>query len=67
MAEVDAQALVANEIMLGLPNNQGLGTFIWEPTANNANQGLFDNQGNVIPEKMAQYDEVMKKYGPAKP
>jgi arabinogalactan endo-1,4-beta-galactosidase len=67
MAEVDAQALLANEIMLGLPNHQGLGTFIWEPTANNAGQALFDNQGNVIPEKMAQYDEVMKKYGPTKP
>lgn len=66
MAEVDAQAVVSNEIMLGLPNSRGIGTFIWEPTANNANQALFDNRGAVIPEKMAAYDEVMKKYGPAK-
>jgi arabinogalactan endo-1,4-beta-galactosidase len=64
IAEVDAQALPANEIMLSLPNGQGLGTFIWEPTANNAGQALFDNRGAVIPEKMAAYDEVMKKYGP---
>jgi len=64
MAEVDAQAVQANEIMLGLPNGQGLGTFIWEPTANNAGQALFDNRGAVIPEKMAAYDEVMKTYRP---
>jgi arabinogalactan endo-1,4-beta-galactosidase len=63
MAEVDAQAIQANDIMLGLPNRQGLGTFIWEPTANNAGQALFDNRGAVIPEKMAAYDEVIRKYG----
>ncbi len=63
MAEVDAQAIQANDIMLGLPNGQGLGTFIWEPTANNAGQALFDNRGAVIPEKMAAYDEVIRKYG----
>jgi arabinogalactan endo-1,4-beta-galactosidase len=63
MAEVDAQAMQANEIMLGLPNGQGLGTFIWEPTANNAGQALFDNRGAVIPAKMSAYDEVIRKYG----
>jgi arabinogalactan endo-1,4-beta-galactosidase len=66
MAEVDAQAVVANEIMLSLPNGRGLGTFIWEPTANNAGQALFDNRGAVIPDKMAQYDQVMKQHGPTK-
>ena len=65
MAEVDAQAVVANDIMLGLPDGRGLGTFIWEPTANNAGQALFDNRGAVIPEKMAQYDRVLKEHGPA--
>ena len=63
MAEVDADADQANDIMLGLPNGQGLGTFIWEPTANNAGQALFDNRGAVIPDKMAAYDEVIRKYG----
>ncbi len=63
MAEVDAQALQANEIMRSLPARRGLGTFIWEPTANNANQALFDNRGAVITAKMAQYDEVVAKYG----
>ena len=68
MAEVDAQAVQANDIMRGLPNGQGLGTFIWEPTANNANQALFDSRtGAVLPEKMAAYDEVKRKYGLAKP
>jgi arabinogalactan endo-1,4-beta-galactosidase len=61
MAEVDAQAVQANDIMLGLPNGQGLGTFIWEPTANNAGQALFDIRGAVIREKMAAYDEVIRK------
>jgi arabinogalactan endo-1,4-beta-galactosidase len=41
MAEVDAQAEVANDIMKGLPGERGLGTFIWEPEADNANQTLF--------------------------
>ena len=63
MAEVDAQAVQANDIMLGLPNGSGLGTFIWEPTANNAGQALFDSRGAVIPEKMAAYDKVIRKYG----
>ena len=63
MAEVDAQAIQANDIMLGLPTGQGLGTFIWEPTANNAGQALFDSRGEVIPEKMEAYDEVIRKYG----
>ncbi len=64
MAEVDAQAVVANDIMLGLPDGRGLGTFIWEPTANNVGQALFDNRGAVISEKMAQYDQVMKEHRP---
>jgi arabinogalactan endo-1,4-beta-galactosidase len=63
MAEVDAQAVQANDIMRGLPAGRGLGTFIWEPTANNANQALFDTRGAVLPAKMQQYDEVVTKYG----
>ncbi len=63
MAEVDAQAEAANDIMKGLPDGRGLGTFIWEPEASNANQQLFDNRGAVIPERMAGYDRVVEKYG----
>jgi arabinogalactan endo-1,4-beta-galactosidase len=113
MAEVDAQAVQANDIMMGLPDKRGLGTFIWEPTADNAGQALFQQpvgrggfgrgrgaaattaatatapattsaattptttstapatatapaagRGvlSVIPEKMAQYDQVVDKY-----
>jgi arabinogalactan endo-1,4-beta-galactosidase len=62
MAEVDAQAIEANDIMRGLPDGRGLGTFIWEPEANNANQQLFDNRGVVIPDRMARYDRVVEKY-----
>jgi len=36
IAEVDAQAMDANDIMKGLPGGRGLGTFIWEPEASNA-------------------------------
>ena len=63
IAEVDAHTREANEIMRGLANGRGLGTFIWEPTANNAGQALFDPQGNVIEAKMAAYDEMIKQYG----
>jgi arabinogalactan endo-1,4-beta-galactosidase len=63
MAEVDAQAEAANDIMKGLPDGRGLGTFIWEPEASNANQQLFDNRGAVILERMAGYDRVVEKYG----
>jgi arabinogalactan endo-1,4-beta-galactosidase len=108
MAEVDAQAVQANDIMMSLPDNRGLGTFIWEPTANNANQALFEQPAggrggpgrgrgpatatnsspatattsapatatapaasaptpgpriiNALPDKMAQYDQVLEKY-----
>jgi arabinogalactan endo-1,4-beta-galactosidase len=61
MAEVDAHTHEANEIMRGLPDGRGLGTFIWEPTANNAGQALFDAQGNVIESKMAAYDAMIQK------
>ena len=63
IAEVDAQAEAANDIMKALPDGRGLGTFIWEPEASNANQQLFDNRGAVIPDRMAGYDRVVEKYG----
>jgi len=63
IAEVDAQAVEANDIMKGLPDGRGLGTFIWEPEASNADQQLFDNRGAVIAERMGAYDKVVEKYG----
>jgi arabinogalactan endo-1,4-beta-galactosidase len=40
-AEIADQVLASNEIMHDLPNHQGLGTFIWEPTMGGNGQGLF--------------------------
>jgi len=62
IAEIATEVLETNEIMLNLPEGKGLGTFIWEPTANNNRQALFDNSGKVIPERMALYDDVVNKY-----
>jgi len=38
-----------NDIVRGLPNGKGLGTFIWEPTKWRG-PALFDHQGNTKPE-----------------
>jgi arabinogalactan endo-1,4-beta-galactosidase len=62
IAEMAVEVLETNEIMMDLPDHKGLGTFIWEPTAGNNRQALFDNQGNVIPERMALYDQVVEQY-----
>ncbi len=35
-----------NDIVRGVPNGQGMGTFIWEPTSG----ALFDREGNTKPE-----------------
>jgi arabinogalactan endo-1,4-beta-galactosidase len=61
IAELAADVREANEVMLDLPDRKGLGTFIWEPTANNNQQALFDNRGNVIPARMALYDQLQGK------
>ncbi len=63
VAEVTFEIAESNEIMHNLPGHRGLGTFVWEPTQSGNRQQLFDNSGAVIPEKMAQYDKVVKDYG----
>ena len=40
-AEIADEVRASNDIMRSLPNGQGLGTFIWEPTQNGNRQGLF--------------------------
>jgi len=40
-AEIADEVRSSNDIMRSLPNGQGLGTFIWEPTQNGNRQGLF--------------------------
>jgi arabinogalactan endo-1,4-beta-galactosidase len=62
IAELAAEVLETNEIMLNLSGNKGLGTMIWEPTANNNQQALFDYQGRTITARMALYDQAVKEY-----
>ena len=62
IVEFGAKIAEANQIMYGLPRRKGLGTFIWEPTANNNGQALFDRRGAVIPDRMRLYDEVAKRH-----
>ena len=63
VAELAYEITESNEIMHNLPDHRGLGTFVWEPTQRGNQQQLFDNNGAVIPEKMALYDKVVKDYG----
>lgn len=58
IAELAQEVEETNRIMRELPHGKGLGTFIWEPTANNNGQALFDGRGAVIRERMRLYDEV---------
>ncbi len=62
VAEVAYEIPESNEIMRALPDHRGLGAFVWEPTQSGNRQQLFDFNGAVIPEKMAQYDKVVKDY-----
>jgi arabinogalactan endo-1,4-beta-galactosidase len=47
--------------MKSLPDQRGLGTFVWEPTSNLNGQALFDTNGAAIPEKLAIYDEIVRE------
>jgi arabinogalactan endo-1,4-beta-galactosidase len=62
IVELAAEVTETNQIMADLPNSKGLGTFIWEPTANNNGQALFDRQGAVVSDRMRLYDVVAKKH-----
>ena len=61
IAEAASEVRETVEIMCGVADQRGLGTFIWEPTANNNGQALFDPDGSVLPEKMAVYDEIAEE------
>jgi len=60
IVELGTEVTETNQIMFELANHKGLGTFIWEPTANNNGQALFDRSGAVIAERMRLYDRVQK-------
>lgn len=67
IVELAAEITATSRIMYELPDGKGLGTFIWEPTANNNGQALFDRRGAVIPQRMRLYDEVAKQYATRTP
>jgi arabinogalactan endo-1,4-beta-galactosidase len=54
-----------NDIVRGLPNGKGLGTFIWEPTKWRGG-ALFDVKGNTRPE-VDVYAAMAREYGVLKP
>jgi arabinogalactan endo-1,4-beta-galactosidase len=66
--QMDTEIRQVNDVVFGLPNQQGLGTFFWEPTRNiNASsRGIFMANGNVyspIPACIVQYDQMKADYG----
>jgi arabinogalactan endo-1,4-beta-galactosidase len=61
IAEVGSEPAEASDIMRSVAGHRGLGTFIWEPTLNGNDQGLFDGGGAVRPEKMKAYDAIERR------
>jgi arabinogalactan endo-1,4-beta-galactosidase len=66
--QTDTELRQANDIVFGLPNHQGLGTFFWEPTrhVNSMNPGIFTVKQGVytaIPACIDQYDQMKTAYG----
>jgi hypothetical protein len=45
----------ANDIVFGLPQKKGFGTFIWEPTK--YSEAIFDAQGNTL-SLITTYDQI---------
>ena len=63
IAEYSQEKRRANEIMAQLPNQRGLGTFIWEPTR--WMEAIFDRNGQryVGNAHLDTYSELAKEYG----
>ena len=62
VAEYSEYKKLVNNIIFGLPNHMGKGSFIWEPL--NSRSGLFKRDGkilNVTP-LMSIYNQLSKKY-----
>jgi arabinogalactan endo-1,4-beta-galactosidase len=60
IAEYSQDKREANDIVFNLPDDQGLGTFIWEPTR--YGEPIFDRDGNTLP-NIAVYDQMRHDYG----
>jgi arabinogalactan endo-1,4-beta-galactosidase len=71
IAEYSAEQRAAGDVMFGLPDKRGIGTFNWDPTRSYdtlPNDPLFSTNGAwnryvAIPEKMALYEQMAKDYG----
>jgi arabinogalactan endo-1,4-beta-galactosidase len=75
IAEYSAEQRAAGDVMFGLADKRGRGTFNWDPTRSYEtlpNDPLFRTNGAwnryvAIPEKMALYEQMAKDYGIAGP
>jgi arabinogalactan endo-1,4-beta-galactosidase len=63
IAEYSQEKRVANDLMFGLPDHRGLGTFIWEPTR--WLEAVFDRQGQRYQGNayLETYSKIAKDYG----
>lgn len=64
--QTDMELRQANDIVFGLPNHQGMGTFFWEPTRRTQSPGMFTVNRSVytpVPACISQYDEMKIAYG----
>jgi hypothetical protein len=71
IAEYSAEQRAAGDVMFGLADKRGLGTFNWDPTRSyttHPNDPLFGTDGVwnhyvAIPEKVGLYDQMARDYG----
>jgi arabinogalactan endo-1,4-beta-galactosidase len=67
IVEYSQERRTVNDIMLQLPAERGVGSFVWEPTA--WRETLFDTSGNEKSsnERMLDFDQLLSDYGLPKP
>jgi arabinogalactan endo-1,4-beta-galactosidase len=67
VAEYNPQRRLLNDIVRGLPESRGVGTFFWEPTQSGSwGDALFDFSGNQATAReadFAEYDQIVADYG----
>ena len=66
IVEYNPERRLLNDIMLGLPDKRGLGTFFWEPVLSGEwGESMFNQNGNVYtakPEDFLIYDNIVTDY-----
>lgn len=67
IAEYNPQRRLLNDLMRGLPDGRGLGTFFWEPTQSGSwGDAMFDFGGGSATARsgdFAEYDQMAEDYG----